>query len=136
MPRTPNSANELTASLLLEIPKAVPGARVWRCSIGGAYPIATIKPLIAAILSGNFSAAKTLAQRARPLIFGGIPGLPDIDGILPDGRRLGLEVKWGDDKQSEEQKVCQRIYEDRQAVYVIAKDLPSALAELRRKAGL
>lgn len=131
--KTPTNANELTAALLLEIPKAVPGSRVWRCQVGGAYPIQAINAIRSILQRGDATGALALLSRTRPLTWGGIPGLPDIDGILPDGRRLGVEVKWGKDRQSDDQKVCQRIYEDRGAVYVVAKDLDGAMQDIRNK---
>ena len=131
--RTPSSANDLTAILLVEIPKAVPGSRVWRMSVGGAYPIESIQPVKAALASGDAKAALEMLNRTRPRMFGAV-GLPDIDGILPDGRRLGVEVKWGKDRQSDEQKVCQTVYDARGGVYIVARDVDTTIAELKRRA--
>lgn len=133
--RIPKSANDLTAILLVEIPKAVKGARAWRLNVGGAYPIQSIQPVIAALKRGDWRMALEMVVKVRPRMFGAV-GLPDIDGIMPDGRRLGVEVKWGKDTQSEQQKVCQKVYEDRGAVYIIARDVDLCLAELKAKAGI
>lgn len=127
----PQSANELTKALLVRLPQAVPGLRCWRANTGGAYPIATIAPVKAALIRGDAKLALELITRAQPLRFG-IPGLPDIDGILPDGRRLGVEVKWGKDRQSEEQAVCQEVFTKRGAVYVIARELEEAVGDVVR----
>lgn len=132
-PRIASSANELTAMLLLEIPKAVKGCRVWRQNVGGAYPIQAIKAVQSLLIKGDAAGALTLLNRTRPLMFGGLPGIPDIDGIMPNGLRCGVEVKFGLDQQSEEQKTCQRIYEERGAIYIIARDVEGCLAELRAK---
>lgn len=134
--RTPSSANDLTAMLLVEIPKAVPGARAWRMSVGGAYPIQSVAPLVSAVNRGDLKAARDICTRMHPRHFGAPNGSPDIDGILPDGRRLGVEVKWGKDKQSDEQKVCQTIYDARGAIYIVARDMDQAIEELKRRAGL
>ena len=131
----PSSAKELTALLLIEVPKAVPGTRLWRMNIGGAYPIQAIQAVKSALQRGDATGALALLNRTRPLMFGGLSGVPDLDGILPDGRRLGIEVKWGRDTQSPEQITCQKIYQDRGAVYIIARGLEECLAELRAVAG-
>jgi len=128
--RLPQNANALTAALILAIPKEVKGARVWRMNVGGAYPIQAIQMLKNAIMRGDLQESLSVLNRTRPLMFGGLPGLPDICGILPDGRWLGIEVKWGRDQQREDQKVCQRVFEERGAVYVIARDLDAAVREV------
>lgn len=133
MPRTISCANDLTAELLLAVPKAIHGCRVWRMNQGGAYPIQSVAPLKSAITRGDLSAAREICARLHPMHFGGPNGMPDIDGLLPDGRRLGIEVKWGKDKQSEDQRVCQRVYEDRGAIYIIANDVDGTIAELSGK---
>lgn len=127
--RLPQNANDLTAALILAIPKEIKGARVWRMLVGGAYPIQSIQPVKSALLRGDMKLANELLDRARPRMFG-LPGLPDICGILPDGRWLGIEVKWGRDQQREDQKVCQRVFEERGAVYIIARDLDDAVREV------
>ena len=131
--RTPSSANDLTAMLLVEIPKEIPGSRVWRMSVGGAYPIASIQAVKTALMRGDAKLALDVLNKTRPKMFGAV-GLPDIDGILPDGRRLGVEVKWGKDRQSEEQVVCQTVYDARGAIYIVARDLATAIAELKLRA--
>lgn len=131
--RTPSSANDLTAMLLVEIPKEIPGSRVWRMSVGGAYPIASIQAVKKALMRGDAKLAIDVLNKTRPRMFGAV-GLPDIDGILADGRRLGVEVKWGKDSQSEEQVVCQTVYDARGAIYIVARDLATAIAELKRRA--
>lgn len=125
-----DSANALTAQLILEIPKKIKGCRVWRQNVGGAYPIQSIGSVRSALQRGDAATALSILQRTRPLMFGGLPGLPDICGILPDGRWLGVEVKWGRDKQSEDQATCQRVFQERGAIYVIAHDLEGGMAAL------
>jgi hypothetical protein len=81
-------------------------------------------------MRGDAATALQILNRTRPLMFGGLPGLPDICGILPDGRWLGVEVKWGRDTQSDDQRVCQQVFQSRGAVYVIAHDLEGGMAAL------
>jgi hypothetical protein len=112
------TANALTNLLILAIPRDIPGARAWRSNQGGAYPAATIR---AALHAGSYEATLAILRSARLLRFG-LPGLPDIDGFLPGGRRLGVEVKIGRDQQSEAQKACEGIYNRARCVYVVARD--------------
>jgi len=128
--REPKNANDLTAMLILELPKAVKGLRCWRANVGGAYPIQSIGAVKSALIRGDAATALEILNRTRPLMFGGLPGLPDICGILPDGRWLGVEVKWGRDKQSEDQATYQRVFQSRGAIYVIAHDLEGGMAAL------
>ena len=130
-PPTASSANDLTAKLILEAPKIIKGCRVWRNNVGGAYPIQSIKAIQSMLIRGDARGALDRLNKTRPLIFGGLPGIPDICGILPDGRWLGIEVKWGADRQSEDQKTCQRIFDERGAVYIVARELEQALEQLR-----
>ncbi len=132
MPPTISSASDLTAALLLEVPKQIKGARVWRQSVGGAYPIQAIKAVHGLLMRGDAAGALDRLNKTRPLIFGGLPGLADIGGLMPDGRALGIEVKWGRDAQSEEQKTCQRVFDTAGAVYIVARNLDDCLAELRK----
>jgi hypothetical protein len=65
-----------------------------------------------------------------------LPGEADIDGIVgPHGRRLAIEVKAGRDKQSEAQRSFQKMIESHGGIYIIARDVEGALAELRGRIG-
>lgn len=130
--RLPQSANDLTAHLLVELPKAFRGLRCWRQSVGGAYPIQSIRALRSHLERGDAAAALEALNRTRPIIMGGIPGLADIGGLMPDGRALGVEVKWGNDKPSDEQLTCQRVFEAAGAVYIIARSVDQCLADLKK----
>lgn len=129
--RIPQNASDLTALLLVEMPKAIKGLRCWRENVGGAYPIQSIAPLKSAIASGNMNLAREICARIRPIHFGGPNGSADICGLMPDGRALGVEVKWGSDRQSEDQKTCQRVFGAAGAVYVVARDVEGCLESLR-----
>jgi hypothetical protein len=61
----------------------------------------------------------------------GVPGQADLTGILPGGRRLEIEVKSTDGRQTEEQRNYQRMIERMGGVYVLARsvdDVRRALA--------
>ena len=127
------STADLTNKLLVAIQSEWTQCRIWKMTQGGGYPSASIKAAIGLLMRGQCADALALLRRSPVLMFGGLAGLPDLDGVTPDGRRLGIEVKFGADRQSEDQKLCQRIYEERGAVYVIARDVDGCLAELRAK---
>ena len=62
----------------------------------------------------------------------GVPGQADLTGILPGGRRLEIEVKSTDGRQTEEQRNYQRMIERFGGVYVLARsveDVRRALAQ-------
>lgn len=69
-------------TIMMDISKD--GARVFRNVRGGFYPIAAIKPIIAAIMSKNWNLAGTLIRTLRPLQAGLImPGASDLIGFTP-----------------------------------------------------
>lgn len=49
----------------------------------------------------------------------GIDGQADITGILKNGRRLEVEIKTGNAKQSEEQILFQKMIEANNGLYII-----------------
>ena len=62
----------------------------------------------------------------------GVPGQADLTGILPDGRRLEVEVKSLGGTQTEGQRNFQRLIERFGGVYVLARsveDVRRALAQ-------
>lgn len=62
-------------------------------------------------------------------------GIGDINVCL-NGANIWIEVKWGKDKQSEEQKKFQRQLERAGGLYLIAKDFESIDQKLRALADL
>ncbi len=131
--KPPTSTTDLTNKLMVAIQAEWPKSRLWKMKQGGGYPAASIKAVMGLMMRGDFQDALKLLMRLPVLQFGGIPGLPDLDGICPDGRRLGIEIKFGADRQSQEQITCQRIYEQCGAIYVVARDVDRCLEELRRR---
>lgn len=73
----------------------------------------------------------------RPMFFG-FPGSPDIIGLLPGGRWIGVEVKpplgpkggVKGGKQSPDQVAFQREVEQRGGLYVLARNLDDLIAAL------
>ena len=61
----------------------------------------------------------------------GTPGAADITGILPDGRRLEIEVKTMTGKQSVQQKRYQDMIQRFGGVYILARSVEDALDGVR-----
>lgn len=61
----------------------------------------------------------------------GVPGQADISGILPDGRRLEIEVKSATGRQSADQENYQRMIERFNGLYVLARSVQDVHAALR-----
>jgi len=57
-------------------------------------------------------------------------GLPDVIGILPNGRFIGIEIKIGWDKMNEYQLLRQKEITDSNGYYFIARDLYSFKSEM------
>ena len=60
----------------------------------------------------------------------GMPGIPDIVGIMDDGRFLGIEVKSMKGVQSKAQKVFQSECDKRTAVYILARNVDDVMKAL------
>lgn len=105
------TANDLTASLLCEIPKHFPGARVWR---------------------NNRVKAMVTGRNGKPrMINAGIDGQGDITGIMPPyGQRIEIEVKIGADKQSEAQKNFEAMCHATGAAYIVARSVEQCIKDL------
>jgi len=83
-----------------------PDLRVWRANVG-------------------------VARIGRRVVRFGVPGQADITGILPNGRRLEIEVKAPTGRQSEDQANFQRMIERFGGLYVLARsveDVQKAIA--------
>lgn len=58
----------------------------------------------------------------------GFPGCPDIIGILPGGRFLGVEVKTGTGRLTEHQEAFRRTVEESGGVFVVAREIDELAA--------
>ena len=63
----------------------------------------------------------------------GIKGSPDIIGITPKGRFIGVEVKSPTGKQSEDQKAFERQINDRHGVYILCVTLEEMIEKLKEE---
>lgn len=80
--------------------------------------------------------------KMRPMFFG-IPGSPDILGMLPGGRFIGVECKrplgprggTNGSVQSDDQKAFQRECERTGGLYVLARSIDDVMAALGEQQG-
>jgi len=98
-----------------------PKLRIWNNATGAAYDMPSVKKLIKAIMSFKQGAVKEAIKDLRLIKYGKV-GSADITGILPDGRRIEIEIKTGKAVQSKDQKIFQKIIEERNGVYLLVSD--------------
>lgn len=120
-------ANNMTAALLIEIPKRFPGCRVWRQNTGMGVPIASVNKAIALIVMGAVKEGLALLKYKNRF---GIVGGGDVSGIMNGGRRMEIEVKGGKDRQSDEQKAFQSMIVALGGIYLICRSVDVTLDEL------
>ena len=60
----------------------------------------------------------------------GIPGQADLTGILPDGRRLEIEVKSPTGRQTPEQVAFQNMIEKFHGIYILARSTDDVRQQL------
>lgn len=82
---------------------------VWRANTGWAWPT---------------------DESARPVHFG-VSGQPDILGVTPSGRGLGVEVKSVRGRQSEQQRRFQKAWEAHGGLYILARSAAEAVEALK-----
>ncbi len=76
---------------------------------------------------GTYDAARACYRR-NPLT---LRGVPDILGIAADGRFVGIEIKTGKGRLSEEQVAFRGNAQVRNAVSIVARSTDDAVAQLR-----
>lgn len=70
------------------------------------------------------------AQIGRRVVRFGIAGQADLTGILPDGRRLEIEVKSATGRQTAAQQAFQEMIERFHGVYILAKSVDDVRRQL------
>ncbi len=111
----PPTANQITAELLLRIPKAIPGALCWRQNSGKGIGWNQVRAMRALLQRGDVKGA--LEYLNRPMSFG-LVGAPDIMIIFKSsqGRTLvgGVEVKAEHaDGGADQQRLTQEAWQSR-----------------------
>ena len=101
-----SSANELTKSVLYDLIE-VRGAAAYRINNVGIWD----------------------AKRGVYRKGGTVKGIPDIIGVL-DGRFIGIEIKYGKDRQSADQKVVEQEIQGAGGVYFITKSYADYLEHI------
>ena len=77
--------------------------------------------------------ANVLAARMGDrFVHAGVPGQADLTGILPDGRRVEIEVKSERGRQTKDQRNFQRMIERFGGVYVLARSVEDVERALKR----
>lgn len=82
-----------------------PGLRLWRANVG-------------------------VARVGRRVVRFGIRGQADLTGIVPDGRRLEIEVKTATGRQTAEQRSFQNMIERFHGIYILARSVDDVRREL------
>ena len=83
-----------------------PDLRIWRANVG-------------------------VARIGRRVVRFGVPGQADLTGVLPNGRRIEIEVKSPDGRQSEDQANFQRMIERFGGLYVLARSVDDVQKAIR-----
>ncbi len=73
-----------------------------------------------------------VARIGKRVVRFGVPGQADLTGILPDGRRLEVEVKSPTGRQTRDQKNFQRMIEKFNGIYVLARSVEDVWNALRK----
>ncbi len=125
------TTNAITKKILLEIPRAFPGSRLWRANTGAGVPYSVVREAIRLLTQGNIAECVAYLSRQRTVTFG-IPGQADTSGILaPNGRRLEIEVKNAGDRMRPEQITFQQMVQRTGGVYVVVGSFEEAVERVR-----
>lgn len=79
----------------------------------------------------NTGVASYGAGPNRRTVAFGVPGAADISGILPDGRRLEVEVKSQTGRQSDQQRAFGAMIQKHQGVYIVARSVNDVIEGLK-----
>lgn len=111
---------------------AKPFLRIWRQNVGMGYSYHQVKKLLALVMRGELGAAIGASKGLRPITYG-VPGQPDIMGVLLGGRLLGIEVKAEHGRQTSEQIAFQRMMERFGGLYILARSVEDVETSLRHE---
>jgi hypothetical protein len=104
---------------------------VWSNDTGVAIAPSVLDYRIQAEDVGKTVKQAVPAKQARRISFG-LPGSPDIIGILPPhGRFVGIEVKVPGNTQSDQQRNFGAVATEQGALYIVAHSVDEAVAAIR-----
>lgn len=133
LPGTQQLTNAITKKILLEIPRAFPGSRLWRANAGAGVPYGVIREAVRLLTQGRVQECIAYLTRQRTVTFG-IPGQADTSGILaPGGQRLEIEIKTGSDRLRPEQVTFREMVTRTGGIYVEARSVEDAVESVRRE---
>jgi len=128
------TTNAITKKILLEIPRAFPGSRLWRANAGAGVPYGVIREAVRLLTQCRVQECIAYLTRQRTVTFG-IPGQEDTSGILaPGGRRLEIEVKNIGDEMRPEQVTFREMVHRTGGIYVVAGGVDEAVERVREVA--
>ena len=128
------TTNAITKKILLEIPRAFPGSRLWRANAGAGVPYGVIREAVRLLTQGRVQECIAYLTRQRTVTFG-IPGQADTSGILaPGGRRLEIEVKNIGDEMRPDQVTFREMVHHTGGIYVVAGGVDEAVERVRESA--
>lgn len=84
--------------------------------------------LVFAVPNGGYILDKRAVAKLKAM--GLTPGVPDLCVLVKDKPLLGLELKAGRGRQSDEQEAIQRAWEAAGGVYAVARGLDDAVVQL------
>lgn len=111
---------------ILKLSEEISSIRVWRSNSGVGAGWYLVRNALKAAIQGDMASVKRILTQARPIKFG-LNGQADITGILPDGRRLEVEMKTATGRQRAEQKVFEQMIRSRGGVYILARSATEAV---------
>lgn len=126
----PMTANQITAALLIEIPKRYRESLCWRNNTGAGIGWSTVKAVIACLKRNDIKSALKLL--VRPISWG-LVGSSDIIMIAgPSGKFIGIEIKDPStgDVQSPEQVAFELRCKSLGASYIVAESVAGCLNDL------
>ena len=139
-PKTP--AKSLTDDFVDDLGKRWPNTVMnWDTSMNGKFvPWGYVKQ--AFVCLDRFDIEGARACLMRPLT-SGLLGGPDVTGIIghaegslvAPGTFCGLEIKAGNDRQSDEQIICERNIKRHGGVYIVVESVDQGISELMKYAG-
>lgn len=117
--RTPVSKHSnREKEVMLWTGKNYPSARIFRFDVGQAYAKFSVK---GALQEYKRTSSITLAMKRLVTITYGTKGWPDLL-ILHLGIAIGIEIKVGKDRQSDEQKIMEKTFQNTGAAYILLTD--------------